>query len=330
MAIKKEILLYGALYPWSAEYLVREISTFDDKDNITMRINTPGGYVNQGRALLSRLSDREGKVQMYVDAEAASMGAFMLLYGEGNIAAEDAKIRFHKADFPPYYEASQEERAELKEMNDQYRAKMEKRLNGSAKAIALIAKVFEPDVRNTVTLSAQDGLDIGLISEIRVIDLGAKERIAAQMSEAVAAYNLSDLIEAGTPAPKNNNEVKPKEKKTMTIDQLKAEHPALFAQVIAQGHEQGAAAERDRVGSFMAFFEADPKAVKVGIESGKAMTDTQRSEFAIAAYKAIANAQQTEGNTPEVKPRVPATPQASNAEAEIDAALASSKHFKAQ
>jgi ATP-dependent Clp protease, protease subunit len=321
MAKKKEILLYGALYDWTAEYIVREINMFDDMDDLTMRMDTPGAYVLKGNVILSKLADRKGGIQFFVDGQAASMGAFMLLYGQNNVGSEESIYVFHKAAFEPWYEPTEDDQKELKALNARMKARMEARLFDNAKTKALIKKVFEPDVRNNVKLSATEALEIGLITEIKPLDLNAK----AQMSAFAAGETISlssILDQPGAPVPDHSNNHH--KSKGMTIDQLKAEHPALYTQILAAGEQAGIDKERDRVGSFLAFIEADPLAVKEGISAGKAMTETQRSEFAMAAYKVAQNKAQADDNVPPVTPK-PAEPEdkGKQVESEIEAALTS-------
>lgn len=70
----------------------------------------------------------------------------------------------------------------------------------------------------------------------------------------------------------------------MTIAELKAAHPELVAQI----EEAAIKAERDRVGSFMAFLKVDAEAVTKGIASGDPMSQTQLSEFSLKAIQANA------------------------------------------
>ena len=57
----------------------------------------------------------------------------------------------------------------------------------------------------------------------------------------------------------------------MDLNQFKAEHPAIYAQAIAE--------ERDRSGAWLTFVDVDPKAVAEGINSGLAMTQKQMVEL---------------------------------------------------
>lgn len=317
MAIKKEVLMYGVLYSWAAEYMVNQINQFDDEDDITMRIATQGGIVMQGLALLSKLADRKGSVQMFVDGEAYSMGAFVLLYGINNIGSEASEYMFHKAAYPDYYQPNEQEQQLVKQTNERFKALMTKKLNKTPEAKALIAKVFEPDVRNNVFLTAEEALKVGLISEIKPIDLSVKAlvdeyaQIAALKDDAIKGNNIKFAELQGESEKPELSNINQKQKK-MTIDQLKAEHPDVFKQVVALGVAQ----ERDRVGSFLVFLDGSPAAVKKGIEDGHSMTETQRSEFAIASFRALANNAEATENP---KPVNPATPTKEEAEAKKQA-----------
>ena len=68
----------------------------------------------------------------------------------------------------------------------------------------------------------------------------------------------------------------------MNVEEYKAAHPEAFAKIV----EQGVKKERDRVGSIMAYNTIDPVAVKAAIESGEALTETQRSEFHVKLMNA--------------------------------------------
>lgn len=65
----------------------------------------------------------------------------------------------------------------------------------------------------------------------------------------------------------------------MTLDELKAKHPELYAEAIDKGEKQGIAKEKDRVKSCLVFAEIDLVGVKAAIESGEALTATAMAEF---------------------------------------------------
>lgn len=65
----------------------------------------------------------------------------------------------------------------------------------------------------------------------------------------------------------------------MTSEQLKQEHPSVYASIVGVGVAQ----ERDRVGSWLAHHETDSKIVIDGINSGSEITATAREQLLVKA-----------------------------------------------
>ena len=61
----------------------------------------------------------------------------------------------------------------------------------------------------------------------------------------------------------------------MIKQEFKQEHPNVYAEIL----NEGMAKEKDRVESWMAYSQADPEAVKAGIESGAEITNGQAHKF---------------------------------------------------
>jgi hypothetical protein len=101
----------------------------------------------------------------------------------------------------------------------------------------------------------------------------------------------------------------------MTIEQLKAEHPALFAEVLALG----IAKEKDRVEACLAFIEVDAAGVKAAIESGKDLSQKQMADFALKAVSAGTLKAIEAGNANPVKTDETASKEKSEKEKELSA-----------
>ena len=70
----------------------------------------------------------------------------------------------------------------------------------------------------------------------------------------------------------------------MDLKQLEKEHPAVFAEAVELGREQGRTAERDRVTAHLLRGQANdamPLAIE-SVESGAEMTETLRAKYDIA------------------------------------------------
>ena len=63
--------------------------------------------------------------------------------------------------------------------------------------------------------------------------------------------------------------------KTMTKEQIRNEHPETFAAIV----NEGVTSERERVNSWLVYAETDMESVTQGIESGNAISPSQREKF---------------------------------------------------
>jgi len=91
-------------------------------------------------------------------------------------------------------------------------------------------------------------------------------------------------------------EVKFKLENNMTIEQLKNEHPAVYASVVGIGVAQ----ERDRVGSWLAHHDTDSKIVLDGIESGSEIGAATREKLLVKATSAARFASLEQSSTPAI------------------------------
>lgn len=89
-----DLLLYGAV-GWDINALdtVREISKAKG-EKLTIRVNSPGGYVWEGLAIASAIQ-RHGNAITHVDALAASMGSVIFLAGKKRLMATGSRLMIH-------------------------------------------------------------------------------------------------------------------------------------------------------------------------------------------------------------------------------------------
>ena len=320
-----EVLLYGLIWSQPAIDFINAISAIEG-DELIVRINSQGGDVNHGYGMIAKYREFEGTKKVKVDGQAASMAAFYLLYADEVEALDVSRIMFHRAGYSTWYEENMPEamKAELTEMNAMlekaFRNKIDVKKFEELKGIK-VKDLFAMDDRKEVFLSAKEAKEIGLIDKIVRITPDKKTAINAEMQRIAATYGMNSGIidlkpEASTDQKTVNKQ--PNKIANMTIEQLQAEHPALFAQAVQVGVQQGIESERDRVGAWAAFSEADPQAVKDGIASGKAMSQTQMAELTIKmTAKASKDALEAEGRqTPGVTAQATVTPENKEGEGE--------------
>jgi ATP-dependent Clp endopeptidase proteolytic subunit ClpP len=99
---KAEILINGYIGRWddnNAKDFVKEFQRLEKSyKNIDIRIlNSGGGSVFEGNAMISTIRQSEATVNVYVDGLAASMAANIAISGDRLEMARVAKIMFHKA-----------------------------------------------------------------------------------------------------------------------------------------------------------------------------------------------------------------------------------------
>lgn len=271
----REILIYDTFNRWDTERIVSQLSEIEG--DFSVRINSPGGSVVSGIAILSKLSEMAGGNKITVDGQAMSMGAFFLPFFKERLANDMSEFMLHKAAYPSWYEATAEEQERLLSLNNKIKQKM---LDAGINA-ELVERVFRPDIREDVFLTAQEALEAGLITEIRELKTAEREALQAQYhAEAAASYQgrkSMPKIESQTP-----NKIH-----KMTIQELQAQHPALFAEAV----EQGVKAERKRVGQFLAFVStenektASGRAIKA-IKDGDEIGDVQAEMIILVSAQA--------------------------------------------
>jgi ATP-dependent protease ClpP protease subunit len=93
-----EILIYDEIDSWfgvAAERLAREISALDDNRELTVRINSPGGNIYDGVAILNSLRAHPGKVTVVVDGIAASAASVIAMGGDEVVMSRNSEMMIH-------------------------------------------------------------------------------------------------------------------------------------------------------------------------------------------------------------------------------------------
>lgn len=81
----------------TAKQFAKDIKGLGKVDNITVRINSPGGDVFDGLAMYNTLAQHPAKVTVYVDGLAASIASVIAMAGDTINMAENAMIMVHNA-----------------------------------------------------------------------------------------------------------------------------------------------------------------------------------------------------------------------------------------
>ena len=257
----KELYLYSPIYDFVAEDLISKMDEYENED-ITIRLNTPGGSVFAGWGIIAKMQERTKKTNLKLDGAVASMGSLIAIFGDYVESLDITNIMIHRADM---LVESPEDQTFLDNVNKQLRSKLESKIDTKKlkelKGIS-IKDLFEKDERIDLWLTAKEAKQLGLVNKINTLTPKELTAFNNKMFSVAAEFN---------PSPINT---------IMTLEELKAKHPALFTEAVAVGVAQ----ENDRIGACMVFAEIDLPGVKQAIESGKPLSAKQTAEFQLKMF----------------------------------------------
>jgi len=95
-----EIFIYDDIGPdWlgliSGKSVAAALKEIDDNEPLTVRINSPGGSVDEAKAIYNALTRRAGVVDVEIDGIAASAASYISMAGKTIRMAENALIMIH-------------------------------------------------------------------------------------------------------------------------------------------------------------------------------------------------------------------------------------------
>lgn len=281
-----EILIYGRIGEYSSTEFINKMNEVAETDDLVVRVNTNGGEPEYGWGMVAKFNEFKGNKLVKVDGKAFSMGFALAVYADNVEALDVSEFLVHRAAYPEWYEKSEyftaELRGNLDRVNASLRAAIEAKIDvkkfEEIKGVKM-KDIFSMESRIDVYLTAKEAKAIGLINKIVKITPSKRAEIQSNI-ETVMSYDVSIAAEVENLLPKeleDKNNLKIENK--MNFEELKSKHPELYAQVFSAGSDAGVAAERDRVGSWLAFVDIDAEAVSAGIKEGKSLTATAMAEF---------------------------------------------------
>jgi ATP-dependent protease ClpP protease subunit len=248
-----------------------------------------GGSVLAGWQFAEYLQTNKSEIVANVTGIAASMGAVLLPFFNSVKGAKQSWVMIHS---PIGGSGGKQINTVRKQLKDALLAKIDdvkfKNITGVTISEAMDQ---EGEERRDYWLTGQEAFDIGLYDELYDITPLQEAENRAKLTKLAA----SAKGDCGYVVPERvlNTKVTPTDKgslsdnqqiqnsKKMDLEKLKAENPAVYSQVLAEGKALGIKAENDRVGAYMAFNKVDAEAVSNGIKSGEAMSETLRNELLI-------------------------------------------------
>ena len=200
--MENEIPLYGSIGTYSSEYLIERMNKIKGND-ISLRINTPGGDVVSCYGVIAKFKEFTGTKKIKVDGMAMSMGAMFCAYADDVQALDVSEFMIHRAAYYPTLERNpdfftEERKSRLQKMNDDLRAALESKIDEDKlkeiKGVTL-DEIFSLDDRIDVFLTAEQALEIGLIESINAITPETRNAILTNYS-AAASYNSEEDLKS--------------------------------------------------------------------------------------------------------------------------------------
>lgn len=270
--MKKELYLFAPIYDFIAEAILSQIE--DNMDNeVTLRTLTPGGNLFAAYSIYAKMKEH-GNVHLKVDGAANSAGAFLPLYAKSSECLNVSRFVFHRADM---FVDNAEDQKFLDDVNKDLKAQMKMKIDAAKwKEVTgiTIDQMFDPETRKDFVLNGQQAKAVGLVTKVN--------KLTPEMQKELVAFNERYAIAANVEEEKTNTENQ--NKNTMTKEDFKLKHPDAYAAIV----KEIVAAERDRVGAWMAFSKADPEAVAKGIKEGKTLSQTEMAELSVKMLSANA------------------------------------------
>ena len=174
-----DLYLYGVIggYDWNtddfqdADQVISHLNASPNLETITVHINSVGGYVDEGLAILNTLRKHPASVTTEVDAFCLSIASVLLLAGDaGKVTmASNAHLMIHNVSSGVFGNAqAKREAADLDE-------RLEQSIIGEYVAkTGKTAEFFQPLLDAGTWFTAHEALEIGLIDEITgAVDLDA-------------------------------------------------------------------------------------------------------------------------------------------------------------
>lgn len=202
---KAEMRMYGTVSQWSdlnASAVSDELSKLSKKyKEIDIRLHSPGGSVFEGIAIRSAMQACPAKLTVIVDGVAASMGSILMVSGEKNKAAKNARIMIHQGSMVAIGSASKlKNAATLLESINNEMAEIYAEKTGKDKQWIIDNWMKEGEDK---WFTAKEAQSAGLIDEI--IESKSNQKIAAESFEEITAQFNDVLLHEDTETEIQNN-----------------------------------------------------------------------------------------------------------------------------
>lgn len=159
-----QILIYEEIGPWgvTAKQVVEQVSALDGVEPVTVRVNSPGGDVYEGLAIMNALRGYAGEVTGIVEGLAASAASFIVAGGCSRVIARpSAELMVHDAWAWPDGDA-----AELRKVADDLDRMSDKLAGIYAEKAGGDPAMWRDTMRAETWYTAEEALAAGLVDAV--------------------------------------------------------------------------------------------------------------------------------------------------------------------
>lgn len=201
-----EVLIYDEIGYWGvmAADFARDVNALD-VDELTVRINSPGGEVHDGVAILNTLRDHKATITVIVDGLAASAASFIAMAGDEIVMNRNAEMMIH--DAWGLCRGNADEMAKyvdyLEQVSDNVASIYAERAGGTADE-------WRSLMREETWYTAQEAVDAGLADRVAEKKTGSDSKGSNRFDLSVFNYAGRGSAPAPKfPRPANRAEVRP-------------------------------------------------------------------------------------------------------------------------
>lgn len=307
----------------TAKQVLDTLASAKGAKQINVRINSVGGEVFAGLSMYSLLADHKAKKTVYIDGLAASIASIIAMAGDEIVMSESAMMMVHHPWSIAIGDAADMRATAdfLDKVSGQlvgiYAARTGQKTDDVATAMAaetwMTAKEakalgYATKITPSKKAAAHAGLAFNLADFTRV---PAAARAIAESSKPVEKPLNDTVPEDGravaatppTPITAALSGAGQRKNRIMNKDELKAQHPELYAVVLSEGRTEGeksgASRERDRVKAHLVMGESsgDMKTAVASIQEGAEMSlEIQAKYMSAAMNRRDVGARQADSN----------------------------------
>lgn len=271
-----------------AKKFIKELKALGDLEEITLRINSPGGEVYDGNAIYNALMDHPAKIHVKVDGLAASMASIIAMAGDTVEMPKNAMLMIHNPISGIWGNAK-----ELRKHADLLDRMREGAISAYEDKTGLEREKIGALMDDTTWMTAEEACKLGFCDVITarekaVASIIAQFDLSAYLN--VPAFLLAEEPEeeeepAGdTEVIKNEDEG---EQTLMDKDTLMKNHPELYQEILNEGVQK----EAERIKSIE---ELPTAGFETIVNSLKFDGKTTAAEVALQVISAQKKVQETE------------------------------------